>query len=927
MSVIGVLVIVMIIYLIVVWSKLNKVTENQTRLEERIRQLSIQITKQIQQLKAPLNGQPGSFDRGGESAEVARKSAEPPLPAVPEPSVVSDGELVPTVESPAEDAGLPQAYPAGESVKSPEPPASSAQEPMPELEQPSVSRPVPSASGQPRGIANSPGAGSGPAGGGGGEPPAWWLLVREFFSGPTGLARVGAVLVVAGLASLLAYALQQQYLQIPLAAWITLAAFAGVVAVVFGYRQSGHRRAFGLTLQGAGLGTVFLSAYAALRLFGGESPFILLAIMVLVAIAAGLLAAVQNSLALAVLALLGGFIAPLLVSGDSEGTGIFLLLGYYAVLDIAILTMAWYRDWRVLSWLGLAFTYGVGIFWGLTAYRPEYLVQSEVFVWLYFVLFMAAGMLFSRRNGRPEPIMLFAIPTLTLAIQAGLVSQIPYSLALSSLVIAAAYVGAGYWARPAFQLGNLAAGLVLTGAVFAAAAVPLALPGRWTALVWAAGGAAALAFGARQKLPAAVNMGILLELAVWPAYFYGLFRGQPEPELVYFVVVSAFMIVGARQLWRAQSEAWSWLMVSGLGFGLALAAREVVDTYQVWGLSGYLAAYSLALAAYLRWARWPVWPWLRYYFPLLLLSFLSYLVFIWSGGQEISGWWLLLWLGSWLAGYWPMRQGEAEGSAWWENHLIGLWSGVVLTLIGVVWLWHNWQAATPALIAAPALFVLLPSLPALRRRWPLKQHLELYYRVGLTPIVVGAALIFVWACFEHSALWTWAGTPVAYLPLLNPLDLSSAFFLLALVSWARQLNPRQLNRGTYFAGALGLLWLTAVTGRSVLNYSAETPAEFPFDDYSYSLFEAAANPTFLWLISVVWAVAALLVMLYSVRRSERRTWQAGLAILGLVMLKVVFVDLADLGALERGLSFLGVGVILLLIGYLIPIPPKQAVDE
>jgi uncharacterized membrane protein len=162
-----------------------------------------------------------------------------------------------------------------------------------------------------------------------------------------------------------------------------------------------------------------------------------------------------------------------------------------------------------------------------------------------------------------------------------------------------------------------------------------------------------------------------------------------------------------------------------------------------------------------------------------------------------------------------------------------------------------------------------------------------------------------------------------YLPLLNPLDLSSALFLLGFVLWARQTG---LNM--YFAGALALLWLTAITARSVWNYSAGALSrrEDPFGS-GYSLADAFAIPTLVWLISVVWAAAALLVMLYSVRQRERRTWQAGLAILGLVMAKVVFIDLADLGTLERGLSFLGVGAILLLIGYLVPIPPKGAADE
>jgi uncharacterized membrane protein len=48
---------------------------------------------------------------------------------------------------------------------------------------------------------------------------------------------------------------------------------------------------------------------------------------------------------------------------------------------------------------------------------------------------------------------------------------------------------------------------------------------------------------------------------------------------------------------------------------------------------------------------------------------------------------------------------------------------------------------------------------------------------------------------------------------------------------------------------------------------------------------------------------------------------AGAALLAVVVAKLFFIDLSHVGALARIVSFLGVGVLMLVIGYLSPLPP------
>jgi len=58
-------------------------------------------------------------------------------------------------------------------------------------------------------------------------------------------------------------------------------------------------------------------------------------------------------------------------------------------------------------------------------------------------------------------------------------------------------------------------------------------------------------------------------------------------------------------------------------------------------------------------------------------------------------------------------------------------------------------------------------------------------------------------------------------------------------------------------------------------------------------------------------------------RSVRRSvWLAGAALMTIVVAKLFLVDLGNTGTLARVVSFLGVGVLLLVVGYFAPVPPR-----
>jgi uncharacterized membrane protein len=84
-------------------------------------------------------------------------------------------------------------------------------------------------------------------------------------------------------------------------------------------------------------------------------------------------------------------------------------------------------------------------------------------------------------------------------------------------------------------------------------------------------------------------------------------------------------------------------------------------------------------------------------------------------------------------------------------------------------------------------------------------------------------------------------------------------------------------------------------------------------------------------ISIFWAVLALATMLAATRYSKpdgvggtRVVWLTGAGLLGVVIAKLFLVDLSHIGTIERIVSFVGVGLLMLVIGYFSPLPPAIA---
>src|SRR6185312_9716527 len=75
-------------------------------------------------------------------------------------------------------------------------------------------------------------------------------------------------------------------------------------------------------------------------------------------------------------------------------------------------------------------------------------------------------------------------------------------------------------------------------------------------------------------------------------------------------------------------------------------------------------------------------------------------------------------------------------------------------------------------------------------------------------------------------------------------------------------------------------------------------------------------------LSIFWTALALATMLAATRRASRTIWLTGAILLAVTIVKLFVVDLSHVGTVERIVSFVGVGLLTLVIGYFSPLPPS-----
>jgi len=765
--------------------------------------------------------------------------------------------------------------------------------------------------------------------------PAGPGLFARLISGNL-VAKVGAVVLFFGVGFLLKFAYDRGLMppQLRVAGVGALA----LVLFVIGWRLRDTRRLYGLVVQGVASGLAYLDVYFALKVYGFIDVLPAFALFTVLGVATTVLAVRQDAPSLAVYGLTGAFLAPVLAS---TGAGNHVVLfSYYTVLNLFILAVSWFKAWRALNLTGWLFTFVIGLIWGARNYRPELFASVEPFVLAFFGIYLVVPILFAARQpprlrGLVDGTLVFGTPAAAAVMQAALVRDLPYGLAWSAAAGALLYAllaALVLWRERMRLLGEvyvaLAVGLATLAVFFAFGAYT-------TFAIWTIEGAAIVWVGLRQQRALAWSFGLLVQ-AGGALYFLleydDYLRLHPvlNDAVIGCALITAAGLITARLLERHAAE----LPAGARGIAaLALAAAGLA-----WLLGGVdaihhgvarlqePAAYALFVSASALACEWfgarLDWRGLRNVCAVQALLLLV------AGGVQALGsahpladLGAVAWPVSLGALYWTLHRQEqgALAALAGPRHTVGLYLVVALLAWELHWLAGEWSdgiAWRTAALGAPAGLAMLALLGLeAARRWPAAPNPLLYARL-LLPLAAVAALWTVYANLRAPG----GMQPLPYLPLANPIDAVAALSLFALLRWSRQSAARvgiEPDAGAKLLALLGFVALNGIALRSI-HFWADVP--YRFGDLFDSVLVQAT-------LSLLWAGAALTLMLLARRRMQRLLWVIGAVLLGAVVLKLFLVDLAGSGTVARIVSFVGVGALLLVIGYVAPVPPGAQEDD
>jgi uncharacterized membrane protein len=519
--------------------------------------------------------------------------------------------------------------------------------------------------------------------------------------------------------------------------------------------------------------------------------------------------------------------------------------------------------------------------------------------------------------------LVFGNPLVSFALLAALVDGDRMPLAFAALGLALLYVGLAWALYRRERFTPLAESWAVLGAGFATLAVPLALSAHATASVFALEGAALVWLGLRQQRRLPLWSGVALQGLAALALLVGYTARAGEIALLNpgFVGALLLAVAGMASAWslrQAGKDSWAlgfylwgvgwwgfagaaeierfgsaphhatlWLawLVSGLGL-LGMAMRRSSFTPLPWTVAALLAGVVLAALAQVAVLEHPfqghaAWAWIAH----LALGGLA-LSALHDKPASPLRWALALWLVGW-----------ALAISLGLSHVVAMvapeggWQATAFTL--------PWLAMLAGLLFAPA-----------RTGIPLHTRVADWQPQAAAVFQSIAALLLL-MLLSHPG----GSQPLAYVPLLNPIELATAGLvgLLAAWLWSEVVPPALRERRAALFSAVLFITLSVMSLRAVHQFSGIV--------WSESMLHTAAAQSSLTLL---WSVLGVAAWILGSRRGQRTVWLAGAVLMGVVLVKLVLVDRQHLGNLAGIASFIGYGLLCTAVGYFAPAPPHPA---
>ena len=497
---------------------------------------------------------------------------------------------------------------------------------------------------------------------------------------------------------------------------------------------------------------------------------------------------------------------------------------------------------------------------------------------------------------------------------------------------------------------------LLAGIVFINVAPLFVLPWHYAAMIWPLSGVLTLWWAVRIRHLAAIVMALILQVIAGLVYVgdrvfeFDFVPTPPIPDPKPFmhsgflgpILISLAAFVCARLLHAAATRLadtkptaadaqlggiallWS---VAWWSFGWTDELYRVVPpqllTASLLALTIITGLIWSALARRWRWQALGLTTLL--YLPALIL--IAGHAFLFSDSHPLSSWGMLAWPVALLMHGYLLRQQSAwisaTGATVQLTNVVGVWLFVIQAALELRWRFAHLgdaDSAWPLLgwMIAPVAYLLLLTRPRIQQAWPVREQRDAYLVSSALPVVI-YLIGWVWI---SNAISPGNASPLPYVPFINPLEIAHFAVLFGVFLWFWPLREHPSLR----AGSTAFISITMATGLAMLTGIVARTCHH-WGGVAWNSDDMLASQLFQTSLSVVWSIVAITTMLIGNRRKQRWVWIVGAALIAVVVVKLFLVELAAHGSLARIVSFIVVGLLLLVVGYFAPLPPRPVIEK
>ena len=322
------------------------------------------------------------------------------------------------------------------------------------------------------------------------------------------LNRIGIVAVLIGVSYFLKWAFDNQLIGPAGRVLIGIVAGIGLVLWSERFRTRGHAP-FSYSLKAVGIGSLYLSFWAAAQYFDPKVISVEMAFVAMVVVTASTIsmALAQDAQLLAAFALIGGFSTPALLSTGQNREAV--LFSYVCLLDLAILVIAIYKPWRRLLWGSFVGTQILFCGWASKFYSSDQRGITILFASLFAAIFAAIPLVtpFERSTRFKGPSVTLMLLPLANAAAYFLALFLMYeddkqTLTWFALGLAAVYLGISNAFKRRFTVEERRVINLIHIAIaiaFITIAIPLKLSHHWITMGWLVESAVLLWIAVRTK--------------------------------------------------------------------------------------------------------------------------------------------------------------------------------------------------------------------------------------------------------------------------------------------------------------------------------------------------------------------------------------------------------------------------------------------